>query len=48
MGSSKSREDSSAITNGTDWLDNEGRPIQAHEGDIARFGGVFNGILLSS
>ena len=29
------------ITNDTDWFDREGRLIQAHEGDIARFNGVF-------
>ena len=34
-------EGATAIVNGTDWLDIEGRPIQAHEGDIARFNGVF-------
>ncbi|HIG27345.1 MAG TPA: hypothetical protein EYQ50_05925 [Verrucomicrobiales bacterium] len=30
-----------SIINGTDWVDVEGRPIMAHEGDIARFNGVF-------
>jgi len=30
-----------SIINGTDWVDVEGRPIAAHEGDIARFNGVF-------
>ena len=30
-----------SITNGTDWVDTEGRPIMAHEGDLARFDGVF-------
>jgi hypothetical protein len=29
------------VVNGTDWSDVEGRPIMAHEGDIARFNGVF-------
>ena len=29
------------VVNGTDWLDTEGRPIMAHEGDLARFDGVF-------
>lgn len=29
------------IINGTDWMDVEGRPIIAHEGEIARFDGVF-------
>ena len=29
------------IINGTDWFDIEGRQIAAHEGDIARFNGVF-------
>lgn len=29
------------IVKGTDWLDTEGRPILAHEGDLARFDGVF-------
>jgi hypothetical protein len=29
------------IVNGTDWLDTEGRPIVVHEGDLARFDGVF-------
>jgi beta-xylosidase len=40
---SKKAKDSSqpSIINGTDWKDTEGRPIQAHEGDIARFNGVF-------
>ena len=38
---SKKAKDSKPIVNGTDWLDVEGRPIQAHEGDIARFNGVF-------
>ncbi len=27
--------------NGTDWKDTKGNPIAAHEGDIARFNGVF-------
>ena len=30
-----------SIINGTDWKDIEGKPIQAYEGDIARFNGVF-------
>jgi beta-xylosidase len=30
-----------SIANNTDWLDTEGRLIQAHEGDIARFNGAF-------
>jgi len=30
-----------SIVNGTDWFDVEGRYIAAHEGDIARFNGVF-------
>ncbi|MEO2019657.1 MAG: family 43 glycosylhydrolase [Fuerstiella sp.] len=30
-----------SIVNGADWVDVEGRPIQAHEGDLARFDGVF-------
>ena len=30
-----------SIVNGTDWFDVEGRNIAAHEGDIARFNGVF-------
>ena len=30
-----------SIVNGTDWLDVAGRPIAAHEGDIARFNGAF-------
>lgn len=29
------------IINGTDWFDTEGRQISAHEGEIARFDGVF-------
>ena len=29
------------IINGTDWKDTKGHPIFAHEGDIARFNGVF-------
>jgi hypothetical protein len=29
------------VTNGTDWVDAAGRPIMAHEGDLARFDGVF-------
>lgn len=29
------------VTNGTDWVDVDGRPIMAHEGDLARFDGVF-------
>jgi len=32
---------SQAIVNGTDWVDVEGRPIVAHEGELARFNGVF-------
>ena len=24
------------VTNGTDWVDADGRPIMAHEGDLAR------------
>jgi len=31
----------SAITNGTDWFDVDGRRIVAHEGELARFDGVF-------
>jgi beta-xylosidase len=31
----------SFIINGTDWVDTKGRPIEAHEGDLARFDGVF-------
>ena len=30
-----------SIINNTDWFDVEGRPIMAHEGDIARFNGFF-------
>ena len=30
-----------AIVNGSDWKDVQGNPIAAHEGDIARFNGVF-------
>ncbi len=30
-----------SITNGTDWVDTEGRHIAAHDGGIARFNGVF-------
>ena len=29
------------VTNGTDWVDADGRLIMAHEGDLARFDGVF-------
>jgi hypothetical protein len=29
------------IINGTDWKDTKGNPISAHEGEIARFNGVF-------
>jgi beta-xylosidase len=29
------------VANGTDWVDVDGRPIMAHEGDLARFDGVF-------
>ena len=40
--SRKAKDSSQAsIINGTDWKDTEGRPIMAHEGDIARFDGVF-------
>jgi hypothetical protein len=40
---SKTSNDSSQIPviNGTDWIDEEGLPIQAHEGGIARFNGFF-------
>jgi hypothetical protein len=46
LGSCISHNDSvvsaqTSIVNGTDWFDVEGRPIMAHEGDIARFNGVF-------
>ena len=37
---SKSPDDS-AIVNGTDWMDAAGNRIVAHEGDLARFNGVF-------
>ena len=30
-----------SIINGTDWVDVGGRPIMAHEGDLARFNRVF-------
>ncbi|MGB2011981.1 MAG: hypothetical protein ACPHYF_10680, partial [Akkermansiaceae bacterium] len=29
------------IINGTDWVDTTGKPISAHEGEIARFGDTF-------
>lgn len=29
------------VINGTDWFDTEGRQVAAHEGNIARFDGVF-------
>lgn len=40
---SKTSKDSAQIPviNGTDWIDEEGLPIQAHEGGIARFNGFF-------
>jgi len=44
LGSANAEEDQMAdkhIVNGTDWFDTEGRPITAHEGDLARFNGVF-------
>jgi hypothetical protein len=31
----------SFVINNTDWFDVEGRPIMAHEGDIAEFDGVY-------
>jgi beta-xylosidase len=34
-------ESHETIINNTDWFDVEGRPIMAHEGDIARFNGFF-------
>ena len=34
-------ESQGSIINGTDWFDVEGRPIMAHEGDIAEFDGVY-------
>ncbi|MFT7034052.1 MAG: beta-xylosidase [Cyclobacteriaceae bacterium] len=34
-------ESQESIINGTDWFDVEGRPIMAHEGDIAVFDGVY-------
>ncbi len=33
--------DPASIHNGTDWKDTKGNPISAHEGDLARFDGVF-------
>ena len=36
-----SDDSESLIINGTDWVDVDGRPIMAHEGEIARFNGAF-------
>jgi lysophospholipase L1-like esterase len=38
---SKKAKDSRLIVNDTDWKDTTGKLIAAHEGDIARFNGVF-------